>query len=43
MFFDKPEEIGEIARKNGASVFVMPKNIKVEIKNKQCKGKSLKL
>lgn len=33
MFFDKPEEIGEIARKNGASVFVMPKNIKVEIKN----------
>lgn len=33
MFFEQTSEIAEIARKNGTSVFVVPKDLQVEIKN----------
>ena len=44
MFFERTSEIGEIARKNGTSVFVVPKDTPVEIKNAiilQPEGKSV--
>lgn len=33
MFFERVDEIIEIARKNGTTIFVVPKDISVEIKN----------
>lgn len=33
MFFERVDEIIEIARKNGTTIFVVPKDISVEVKN----------
>ena len=33
MFFERVDEIIEIARKNGTTIFVVPKDILVEVKN----------